>query len=154
MTYSIFDIANWFLHKVTCDQKKLQKLCYYAQAWHLAMYGSELCTASFEAWVHGPVNRMLWDYTKKYGFEDIPADYFQKSAKEIDDGTDQFLNRVLVTYGGFSGFDLECLSHTEDPWINARTGCSEMERCTRDITNKDMMNYYRSLISGDGIGEG
>ena len=64
MTYSIFDIANWFLHKVTCDQKKLQKLCYYAQAWHLAMYGSELCTASFEAWVHGPVNRMLWDYTK------------------------------------------------------------------------------------------
>lgn len=35
--YSIFTIADWFLHNTICDQKKLQKLCYYAQAWNLAL---------------------------------------------------------------------------------------------------------------------
>lgn len=30
--YSIFDVANWFLSKGDMTQKKLQKLCYYAQA--------------------------------------------------------------------------------------------------------------------------
>ena len=40
--YSIYDIANWFLQHVTCDQKKLQKLCYYAQAWHYAIFNSQI----------------------------------------------------------------------------------------------------------------
>ena len=31
--YSVFDIADWFLKKGNMTQKKLQKMCYYAQAW-------------------------------------------------------------------------------------------------------------------------
>ena len=31
--YSVFEIANWFLLKESMSHKKLQKLCYYAQAW-------------------------------------------------------------------------------------------------------------------------
>ena len=31
--YSIYDVANWFLIKGNMTQKKLQKLCYYEQAW-------------------------------------------------------------------------------------------------------------------------
>ena len=34
---------------------KLQKLLYYAQAWHLALYGEPLFRDRIEAWVHGPV---------------------------------------------------------------------------------------------------
>ena len=36
--YSVFDIANWFLTKGQMTHKKLQKLCYYAKAWYLALY--------------------------------------------------------------------------------------------------------------------
>lgn len=151
--YSIIDIANWFLHHTTCDQKKLQKLCYYAQAWHLALYGTRLFPNGFEAWVHGPVCRILWERLNVYGFEDIPRNLFSSGAKDIDERTDQFLLRVSATYGKYSGFDLECLTHTETPWINAREGYNEMERCTVEISDEDMMNYYRSLISDDGLGK-
>ena len=43
--YSVFDIANWFLLKEEMTQKKLQKLCYYAQAWCYALKGYRLITA-------------------------------------------------------------------------------------------------------------
>ena len=35
--YSIYEIADWFLNKGPMTQKKLQKLCYYAQAWNYAL---------------------------------------------------------------------------------------------------------------------
>lgn len=34
---------------------KLQKLLYYAQAWHLAIFKQPLFNDEIEAWVHGPV---------------------------------------------------------------------------------------------------
>lgn len=34
---------------------KLQKLLYYAQAWHLALRNAPLFDEDFQAWVHGPV---------------------------------------------------------------------------------------------------
>ena len=41
---------------------KVQKLLYYCQAWHMAFYdGRRLFDGPFEAWVHGPVNRTIYD---------------------------------------------------------------------------------------------
>ncbi|HUZ03805.1 MAG TPA: type II toxin-antitoxin system antitoxin SocA domain-containing protein, partial [Acidobacteriaceae bacterium] len=57
---SASDIAKYFIASFQKKNKaisnlKLQKLLYYAQAWHLALYGSPLFSDSIEAWVHGPV---------------------------------------------------------------------------------------------------
>jgi uncharacterized phage-associated protein len=56
---TIQQIAQWFLCKESMTHKKLQKLCYYAQAWNLALHNSELFEDRFEAWVHGPVSPVL-----------------------------------------------------------------------------------------------
>ena len=41
--YSIFDVANWFLlYKEKMTHEKLQKICYYSEAWHLTLYGEKL----------------------------------------------------------------------------------------------------------------
>ena len=61
MMYRIFDIANWFLKKESMDQKKVQKLCYYAQAWSLALFNKPIIDCKFEAWAHGPVCSELWN---------------------------------------------------------------------------------------------
>jgi len=37
MKTSVLNIAQCFLSKQGMTHKKLQKLCYYAQAWHLAL---------------------------------------------------------------------------------------------------------------------
>ena len=64
--YSVFDIANWFLSKEPMTQKKLQKLCYYAQAWCYALNNYRLMDTVFEAWIHGPVSPPLYDKFKNF----------------------------------------------------------------------------------------
>ena len=59
LKYSAFDIAKYFLHKAQAateeDQElisnlKLQKLVYYAQGLHVAIYGKPLFSEKVEAW--------------------------------------------------------------------------------------------------------
>ena len=45
--YSVYEIADWFLNKGNMTQKKLQKLCYYAQAWCYALKNKRLIKSTF-----------------------------------------------------------------------------------------------------------
>ena len=53
-------VAQYFLWKSSMSHKKLEKMCYYAQAWYLANHGRPLMPNRFEAWVHGPVSPDLY----------------------------------------------------------------------------------------------
>lgn len=151
--YDVFDIANWFLKKQAMEHKKLQKLCYYAQAWYYTFNERRLIDGNFEGWVHGPVNRRLWNALSKYGYLLVPSNEFDKRAKCIELSINDFLERVWATYGKFTGGQLEALTHTESPWINSRSGLDPQAPGTTSILLSDMKKYYSSLISADGIGE-
>lgn len=152
--YSVFDVANWFMKKGANIHKKIQKLCYYAQAWSYVFNNAPMIDSGFEAWVHGPVNRPLWDELKKYGYFDIDLDVLSQKAKEITDvNVLNVLEQVWATYGEYSGFELERLSHTELPWLKAREGYGDTEPSTIKIDPMLMKSYYASLLAGDGVGE-
>jgi len=151
--YSVFEIANWFLEKEPMTHKKLQKLCYYAQAWSLVLDTRPLFDEKFEAWAHGPVNRELWNRFKEYGYSDIPQNACLDSVKLIDNKIDSLLNSVWDTYGEMTGFQLEDLTHDELPWIEARGNIPYYAPSTAIINEKTMLEYYKSQYSGDGIGE-
>ena len=153
MKYSIFDIANWFLNKESVPQKKLQKLCYYAKAWTMVLLPEDNLDFSFQAWVHGPVNAELWKKFKRYGYYEIERDALEGCSSSIDVKTTEVLELVWNTYGEFNGFQLENLTHSEDPWINARKGLSATEPSTLPMNNQVIKDYYADLYSGDGIGE-
>ncbi|MGN0639342.1 MAG: Panacea domain-containing protein [Oscillospiraceae bacterium] len=72
MHYAITDVANWFLSKESMTHKKLQKLCYYAQAWGLALFNLRITDSRFEAWVHGPVSPGLFQLYKEFYWHPIP----------------------------------------------------------------------------------
>ena len=155
--YTIFDIAFWFRKKKRNDmtQKKIQKLCYYAQAWSMALYNKPLIDCKFEAWAHGPVCRELWEQLKVHTYYNVPIEPLRKLKttpirKEEDKS---FLERVWSTYGKFDGYQLEILTHKEQPWIKARGNTPEMQRCTNVISNEDMRDYYITLYAGDGVSE-
>ena len=152
-TLSVFDVANWFLKKEPMTHKKLQKLCYYAQAWNQALNGKNMFNGDFEAWVHGPVNRTLWDRLKYLGYNNVPPNTFSSCAKKLSEQDESILESVWNTYGRFSGFDLERLTHQERPWIEARDGVGEFEPTNNTISPATMREYYNSLISGEGVGE-
>ena len=141
--YSIIEIANWFLLKSSMTHKKLQKLCYYAQAWYYALKGLRLIDSDFQAWVHGPVSPVLYEKFKCFGFDTIKISglYETKINKEDQD----FLEDVWETYGSYTGNALEALSHKETPWIQARAGYRPDEKCIIAISPEDMKKYYISI---------
>lgn len=63
---TVFDVTKYILHK--CGEMsvwKLQKLCYYSQAWHLAWTGNPIFEEDFEAWANGPVCPEFIDINKQ-----------------------------------------------------------------------------------------
>lgn len=144
--YSVFDIANWFLSKESMTQKKLQKLCYYAQAWCYTLKDYRLMDTVFEAWIHGPVSPALYDKFKNFGYSSIRI--AGKYNSNIADDDEELLESVWETYGDHTGNALEALSHSEPPWIEARSGYAPNERCNIPISLETMKHYYSSIYSG------
>lgn len=147
MEQTIFDVANWFLFQSPLTHKKLQKLCYYAEAWSEALLGSPIAQeATFEAWAPGPVNRRLWQYYVRYGWNRIDQ---VEVCPSFPPEKEEVLESVWLTYGNLTGTQLETLTHREDPWRNQRLGLSSFERSENIIQVEDMVKYYRSLYQGD-----
>lgn len=141
--YSVFDIANWFLSKKQMTNKKLQKLCYYAQAWNYALHDFKLMDTEFEAWVHGPVSPALYDRFKSFGYD--PIKLINKPDSAILEEDVNLLEDIWETYGEMTGNELEILAHREDPWKEARQGCGPNERCNVAIRPDTMKRYYKSI---------
>lgn len=137
---SIFDLAKAFLSIEPMTNKKLQKLCYYAKAWHLALYDENIISEPFEAWVHGPVHRALYEKYKKYGGDNIVETTNNKGTFE---GIFVFVQQIYDAYGHLDGDELEIVSHTEEPWIEARGNKKPYESCDTVISEKTMKSFYK-----------
>lgn len=137
----VHDVANWFLSKSSMTHKKLQKLCYYAQAWYCALYdGSPLFEDVIEAWAHGPVIPVLYPKYADYRWNPIPQ--LNDIELNLEDKVTDVLDAVYRTYAKFDGDQLERLTHSENPWIEARGDLKLWEPCSVAISCKSMREYY------------
>ena len=140
MPHSADAVANFFLDRAAAEHIPLtpmhiQKLVYYAHAWHMAVDGESrpLINEPIEAWQYGPVIRSLYREFKDRGNHPI-----ETKAKELDwqtldliepaidaessSGLDAqlvkaVLDRVWEIYKGYSAIQLSDLSHSQgEPW--------------------------------------
>ena len=93
--------------------KKLHKLLYYCQGYHLATFGRPLFDEALSAWDMGPVVGSLW-FAEKQGIPPVGD-----RSGPLDEAELNTVGYVLSRYGRLSGRDLEILSHAEDPWQRA-----------------------------------
>ena len=143
----IFDVAEWFLQKESMTHKKLQKMCYYAQAWSYTLRDCPIADdTTFEAWVHGPVSPMLYDKYRESGWTLLESDNRELPFDEIEI---DLLESIYITYSEMSANEIEALSHSEPPWLNARRGYSPDARSSAPILIDDMKDYYKSIYIGD-----
>lgn len=137
--------------------KKLQKLLYYVESWSL-VHTSSLIDEDFEAWVHGPVIPSVYREYKKFGYSAIRNEYAegQSSSSRLEELTasgiseeqKELLFQVLDKYGGMASYQLETLTHAEEPWKSARKECDALSHSSNIITKDSMRNYYSSLLNG------
>lgn len=136
------EVAKVFLSIESMSNKKLQKLCYYAQAWSYALLKKGLFYQDIEAWVHGPVITDIYDKYRHYRWKNIPK---EQDSEHLGNDIYEFLREIYDTYGEFSGDELETLTHSEKPWQIARDGLEEWEPSHNKIDPKVMSDYYWSL---------
>lgn len=124
---------------------KLQKILYYIQAWNLALLNKPLFEEDFEAWLHGPVIRKVWDEYKGHSvlIGELPEQNENINVKFTEDQED-VIEDVIDAYGDKSGYYLEALTHQEYPWKNAR---KQGENTI--IKKEEMKKYYRNLYYGE-----
>lgn len=141
---NVFDTAKYILDKCgTMSTMKLQKLCYYAQAWSLVWDDAPLFDEDFQAWANGPVCSKLFFKTQgKYSVkaEDETGGEGNLSAEQKDT-----IDKVVEHYGDHDAQWLSQLTHMEDPWIQARAGVPTGAGCENIITKESMAIYYGGL---------
>ena len=126
------------------SHKKLQKLCYYAKAWYLAIYDTNIITEQFEAWVHGAVQPELYQKYREYGYSDIPK---EEDTSSIPEEFLSFAKEVYSAYGHLTGDELERINHLELPWQEARGKKEPWELCRNTISENIMREYYRERLT-------
>jgi uncharacterized phage-associated protein len=152
---NIQDACDYIIVKVkeadaTLSLLKLQKLLYYVQAWYLAFNSATLFDGKFQAWVHGPVNRQIYDR-----FAATKSLYSEVSRSDVRETFDSdripvelrnHIDTVLDVYAKYTGAQLEAMTHEERPWVEARKGFSASARCENEISEASMKDYYSARL--------
>lgn len=153
-TVNVHDLADFILAtKGPMSHLKLQKLLYYCEAYHLAYFDVSLISEDFEAWVHGPVCKEVFNVLKNKSLlhSDIGFDG-EYDTKIIRDAltSDQFalISDVIDNLSTWSGIQLEAATHAELPWIEARTGLGSGDKSSRIISKEMMKDFYKKELNG------
>ena len=120
-------------------KKKLHKLLYYCQGHHAATFGTALFAETISAWDMGPVVGELW-------WEEKQADGLpQQVGPRLDEAELNTIGYVISRYGKLSGRDLEHLTHSESPWLEA----NETRRAAKKQRAKIQLDVLIDFFSQD-----
>lgn len=145
---SVNQVAAYFLMKVDEEfgegitNLKMQKLVYYAQAFHLALFGIPLFEEKIEAWQHGPVVPELYHALKKYESSPIdPEDPIFRVKLEFTEDQIEFLDEIYDNFARFSAWRLRDMTHSEAPWIDAFE-----DKWQSEIAHDSLRNFYSKMV--------
>jgi uncharacterized phage-associated protein len=139
------DIADYFVWLANdtgsfVSNLQLQKLVYYAQAWHLALYDRPLFEDDFQAWVHGPVIPELFDQYKHFSWQPIN----QEAHPDLPAAIVTHLTDIADEYFGCNGYELERMTKDELPWQRARGELAPDDISANIIRKEWMKEYYKT----------
>lgn len=141
------DVAKYFLTKIDenagdlISNLKLQKLVYYAQGFHLAMFDKPLFDDVIEAWMYGPVTPNLYAEYKIHGDGPLPVPYGKVDIDKYNSETKELLDEVYQVYGQFAAWVLSGFTHDEPPYINA------WKAKDKTISHKDLKSYFQTQLN-------
>lgn len=136
--------------------KKLNKVLYYVKAWGLVFFEDGVIDDPFEAWIHGPVCVPVYQEYKPFGYNHITQEYkkgisssqyinnFKQGRTPDELNKIELIDAVFNKYAQLSSLQLELLTHSEWPWIEAREGLSPIETGKVVIKESTMKEFYSS----------
>ncbi len=131
---------------------KLQKLLFYCDAYHLAYFDEELVTDKFQAWVHGPVSRKVFDSFKDKSilYADLSFDGNKENVLklflELISEQQELINDILSVLSQWTSMQLETSTHNETPWVEARKGAAKGDICCNEISKETTKLFYKKEL--------
>lgn len=131
---------------------KLQKLLYYVQGIHLALYDCRLFSDPILAWTHGPVVQAVYDEYKAYGrspieysMEDSDIDIL--NAIEQDEKAKTALELTYDNFSIYTAWQLRDMTHQPgSPWSKTMEG----NPMNAIIDNDLIQAYFESEVVENG----
>lgn len=150
---SVLDVASAILKlRGPLDTYQLQKLCYYAQAQHVAFYNTRLFHEPIEAWPNGPVVRELYRrHAGKRHIDHLP-DGNPVKVEEQPAAADT-VTAVVKEYGSFTGQQLVEMTHREQPWRDARHSLRPKQPSRVEISIEALRDYYQGFDQIEPVDE-
>ncbi|HLO85551.1 MAG TPA: type II toxin-antitoxin system antitoxin SocA domain-containing protein [Nostocaceae cyanobacterium] len=138
------DIAKYFIIRAYEDgveaemtNMKVQKLLYYAQSLHLAMYDEPLFENEIQAWRYGPVCPPAYRFYSEFEAKQLPIPN-KDVLSLIPDDKKQLLEEVWQNFGVYHAYTLSGMTHVEFPWKKARKGLPPEASSTEPIPVEDL----------------
>lgn len=118
---------------------KLQKMLYYEQGFHLAVFDTPLFEEDIEAWMYGPVVPAVYEVYKDYGYNGIDPGKVEEVS--LSDREQALFDEVYKVYGAYSAIGLMNMTHRESPWANTPAGVGSV------ISRDKMVEFFRTRIN-------
>ncbi|MBW4503449.1 MAG: DUF4065 domain-containing protein [Scytonema hyalinum WJT4-NPBG1] len=116
---------------------KVQKLLYYSQSLHLALYNQPLFEEEIQAWRYGPVCPPAYRFYSEFEANQLPIPS-KEFLLQIPVPKKELLEEVWEYFGGYHAYLLSDMTHVEFPWKKARKGLPPEASSTEPILLKDM----------------
>lgn len=161
--YSV-QLANTFIERFgeagQIDHLKLQKLCYYAYGWWLALREDQppLAQSRPQVWKLGPVFQPVYS-----AFASCKGDFIRETRKidpfspaytiaDNDTPESQVVDWVWDRYGHFKGIELSNKTHeVGTPWHDkVKANNFVIERFT-ELSDDEIRPYFRNLAINEGL---
>ncbi|MEG4530096.1 type II toxin-antitoxin system antitoxin SocA domain-containing protein [Microcoleus sp. D2_18a_D3] len=124
---------------------KVQKLLYYAQSLHLALYNEPLFAEEIQAWRYGPVCPPAYRFYCDFEAKQLPIPP-KESLSDFPSEKKELLEEIWEYFGGYHAYRLSDMTHGEFPWKKARKGLPPQASSTEPIQLNDMKELgYQKL---------
>ena len=141
---NVFDVSKYILNSIgPISAMKLEKLAYYCQAWSIVWDERPMFNERIEAWASGPVIPDLFNQHR--GRYILSTDDINGNPENLDADAIDTINAVIEFYGNKTAQVLSDLTHSEDPWLNARGDLPDGVICNHEITLGALEEYYSSI---------
>jgi len=145
-TSKLEQVANYIIQFDEITPLALQKLLGFVQGISSLINERMMFQDMCQAWIHGPVYPTIYDKYKSYCAQVIePVADTEDLKTLIDEDDKKVIDLVMRTFGLYNGKILEFISHKQEPWIAARSGCLPEERCDNYILNDSISEYYKEI---------
>ncbi|HEU0054226.1 MAG TPA: type II toxin-antitoxin system antitoxin SocA domain-containing protein [Longimicrobium sp.] len=121
---------------------KLQRLLYYAQAWHLGRFGAPLFPEPVEAWLTGPVVPTVFHRFRPHGVHPLPP---TRAVVDLPPETAAFLDGIARDYLEIDEYELDRMTCAEAPWQRARRATGEGDDVRPALSEAEMRAFFAPL---------